>query len=330
MKSGTTLRVLTYHRIITPEQAYPHNLSLISATPAMFARHMEMLARHYNVIDMPTALAAFTSGDRLPQRAVLITFDDAYPDFLEHAWPVLREHRLPATLFVPTAYPDMPGRWFWWDRLYAAVMTTTAQQLDDVALGHMSLATPEARRLCAHVVGDRVKQLPHDQAMLWVDDICQQLPGPELKPAGILGWDELRALAGQGITIGAHSRTHPLMTRIPAAQIREEIRGSLQDIRDRIGECLPVFCYPAGAYNRETCEIAGSEGIVLGFSTRLGHNHIEGTDPLSLRRINISPRTTPLVLRGRLSRLGIHADIWRQQIKFRLRNLQQRPATQTM
>src|ERR671914_537157 len=71
----------------------------------------------------------------LPPRAVLLTFDDAYDDFAEVAWPLLRHHGLPATLFVPTAYPDVPGRAFWWDRLHQAVAGARAS----------SVATPVGR-----------------------------------------------------------------------------------------------------------------------------------------------------------------------------------------
>jgi peptidoglycan/xylan/chitin deacetylase (PgdA/CDA1 family) len=102
--------------------------------------------------------------------------------------------------------------------------------------------------------------------------------------------------------------------------VYEEITGSQRDIEKRLGKTLPVFCYPAGAYDLATCNIARAAGIILGFSTRLGHNNLASCDPLSLRRINVTRRTTPMVMRGRLSRIGIHADIWRHNLKQRLRN----------
>ena len=320
MKTASTLRVLTYHRIASPELIYPSDPRLVSATPEMFARHMEWLASHYHVIDMQSALEAIVSGAPLPRRAVLITFDDGYPDFLEHAWPVLRELRLPATLFVPTAFPGKQGSAFWWDRLYAAIITSTEPEITDQKLGRLPLHTRQDREHSVRILQSHVKSLQHTEAMTWVDDLCRRLASQEIVTPGVLGWEELKLLSEEGVTIGAHSRTHPLMTRISNEQVREEISGSQQDLENNLGKKLPIFCYPAGAYNEATCSIAKDAGIMLGFSTRLGHNHIGSCDPLCLRRINMTQRTTPTVLRGRLSRIGIYADIWRHNMKQRLRS----------
>lgn len=320
MKTDNRLRVLTYHRIANPELVYPSDPRLVSATPEMFGRQMKWLAKHYHVIDMPLAVEAIISGVPLPRRAVLITFDDAYPDFLEHAWPVLRTLKLPATLFVPTAFPDQQGSGFWWDRLYAATLTSTEPEITDMQLGRLSLHTRQDREHSARIMQNHVKSLQHTEAMIWVDDVCRRLASQEVVIPATLGWEELKLLSEEGVTIGSHSRTHPLMTRISNEQVREEISGSQQEIENKLGKKLPIICYPAGAYNETTCSIAKDAGIVLGFSARLGHNHIGSCDPLCLRRIHMTQRTTPMVLRGRLSRIGIYADIMRHTVKQKIKS----------
>ncbi len=88
-----------------------------------FALQIEFLAKNYHLISLKRVLEALTTGRQLPRKSVLITFDDAYLDFQEFAWPILKRNGAPAVLFVPTAYPDssMP---FWWDRISAAVYPT--------------------------------------------------------------------------------------------------------------------------------------------------------------------------------------------------------------
>ena len=110
------LRVLTYHRVAKPNDTPTLEPRLISTTPAMFAQQMRYLARHYAVVSLEDVLHAVTTGMRLPKRAVLITFDDAYRDVGDIAWPILQRYQLPATLFVPTWYPAQPERALWWDR----------------------------------------------------------------------------------------------------------------------------------------------------------------------------------------------------------------------
>jgi len=73
---------------------------------------MECLAGNYHVVSVPELLDAVYENSPLPPKSVMITFDDTYRDFAEFAWPVLKQHKLPVTLFVPTAFPDQPDRSF--------------------------------------------------------------------------------------------------------------------------------------------------------------------------------------------------------------------------
>ena len=71
---------------------------MVSATPRGFERQMRALAAWAQ----PVSLAQVRSG-RLPRRAVAVTFDDCYRDYLAAA-RVLAEHGLPACFFIPTGY----------------------------------------------------------------------------------------------------------------------------------------------------------------------------------------------------------------------------------
>ena len=319
MSAGNILRILTYHRVTNPEHTIHSDPNLVSATPEMFTRHMKWLERHYQAIDMQQALDAVVDGAPLPQRAVLITFDDGYPDFREFAWPVLRQLGLPVTLFVPTAFPGQQISAFWWDRLYAAVNTSRKDEIIDEKLGCLQLHTHRDRARSALILRYHARSLPHTEAMAWIDDLCLKLTNEEHVTTTPMSWQDLRLLSEQGVTIGAHSRTHPLMTQITNQQVYDEIAGAQQDIETMLGKTLPIFCYPAGAYNHTIGTIARNSGIKLGFGTYLGHNNLNNCNPLCLKRINMTRRTTPTVLRGRLSRVGIHADVWRHKIKKYLR-----------
>ena len=91
---------------------------------------MRHLQRRYRVVSLAGVLEAARRRTPLPARAVLVTFDDAYRDFLDAAWPILEKHRIPATMFVPTAYAAEPERSFWWDRLHRCFTNTTRAALE--------------------------------------------------------------------------------------------------------------------------------------------------------------------------------------------------------
>ena len=305
------LRILMYHRVAELNDTPTVDSRSVSATPSNFVGQMRHLAKHYRVVSMPEVLDAVERKRELPERSVLITFDDAYADFADIPFPILKRFRLPATLFVPTAYPDHPDSAFWWDKIYQAVDRTRRTELCDTPLGSLSLKTPTQRRRSLRMLQDYVTTLPHLEGMRLVDSVCAQLGETQLKSVSVLSWDQLRQLSKEGVTLGSHTRTHPIMTQIPSAQIREEVKGSQQDLKTEIGVVFPIFCYPNGDHSDTVTAILQEEGIRLGFTTVAGKNELESSDLLRLKRIGIAPRTSLPLFHLRLLQIGIYLDTWR-------------------
>jgi peptidoglycan/xylan/chitin deacetylase (PgdA/CDA1 family) len=293
------LRVLTYHRIDDVE-AHPELAPMsISASPQSFAAQIEYLASRYRPVGMAEVLAAMRERKELPPRSVLVTFDDGYRDFAEHAWPTLKRFGVAATLFVATSFPDDPERCFWWDRLHQALRATPRRDHLETPLGRLSLATSADRAAAAGRLIGYANRAPHATAMSLVDHVCRELHAPAA-PGHVLNWDELRGLARQGVTLGAHTRTHPLLDRVPPQEAQREAAGSIADLRREIGQVLPVFAYPGGRFNAEIEQSLRDLDIALAFTTRRGINALRTADPLILRRINVSRHTTQIVLRAKL------------------------------
>lgn len=72
---------------------------------------------------------------------------------------------------------------------------------------------------------------------------------------------QLRELVEAGMTVGGHTRTHPDLTRIPAAQAREEIEGCKADLERLIGRPVDLFAYAAGAFDRSIAEMTRAAGF---------------------------------------------------------------------
>lgn len=293
------LRVLTYHRVDKPEARPYLSPVLRSASPETFDAQMRMVASRYHPISIPHLLEFYSSGTPLPARAVLVTFDDAYCDFEEHAWPVLKRYGIPATVFVPTGFPDHPERQLWWDQLFYA-LTRTARAGIDTPAGYFALASDTERTVAFKRLRTYVKTLPHERAMAWVDEVCQALDAPPLERNSILGWDALRKLAQEGVTLGAHTRTHPLVNRVSLAEAREEAVNSLRDLEREIGQVPPIFAYPSGGFTEEIAQGLAAEGFKLGFTTVRGLNVLSKAHPLLLRRINVGGRTSLALLRAQM------------------------------
>lgn len=306
------LTVLTYHRVDEPDARPDLMPSLLSATPAAFADQMALVARHYEPVAMSDVLAALDSPALLPRRAILVTFDDGYRDFAEHAWPVLRAASVPVTLFVATSRSADPARPFWWDRLWAAMTGTTRSEPLDTPAGALPIGDPAAVSTSLATVRTWLKGLDHDAAMAEVDTLIAALAAPraslaaspatELVPA-MLGWDELRRLAGEGVTLAPHTREHPLLDRVPIERAVAEIEGSRLDLEREIAAVAAIpaaLAYPSGAHGGDAVEAARQAGMRLAFTTDRGGNDLRRADPLRLRRINIGRRASPALVRAQL------------------------------
>jgi peptidoglycan/xylan/chitin deacetylase (PgdA/CDA1 family) len=292
------LRVLTYHRVADPEKT-PLRYPRVTVKPAAFEQQLRFLSQRYPVVSMADVLRAVAAGGRLPERAVLITFDDATRDFVENALPVLERYHLPATLFVPTAFPGRPELAFWWDRLYSAIQCADGNRPVQTPLGPLPVGSTAQRKQAFNRLRAYVKSTPHQAAMAWVDRFCAELQAPPVE-GDVLTWEELRQVVKAGVALGAHTRTHPMMDQIPAEVVRSEAAGSRQDLREQTGEMLPIFAYPSGGYNREVLKILAEEGFQLAFTTQRGLNAFPPADPYQVRRVNVGPRTTLPLLRAQL------------------------------
>ena len=294
------LRVLTYHRVDEAD-AHPWlDPGLISATPEIFAQQMKYLAANYEPVSTSEVVGAFEKGNpaALPRRAVLVTFDDAYCDFAEHAWPVLRQYQIPVILFVPTAFPDHPERLFWWDRLFHALRTTSMEKLS-TPVGLFSLSTSGQRAEAYKSLKNHLKTVPHVSAMAEVDRICSDLNVLPQKNI-VLSWDALKRLANEGVALGAHTQNHPIMSCITLDELESEVQGSLRDLTNQTGSAPLTFAYPSGIHNDAAVSVVQRAGFKLAFTTRRGLNAVGQADRLRLQRINVGSRTTLPVLRAQL------------------------------
>jgi peptidoglycan/xylan/chitin deacetylase (PgdA/CDA1 family) len=310
-QSSGLLRVLTYHRVDEPAARPWLDPGLISATPKAFDEQMRYLSTHYTIVTVSDIIAALETRNSkdLPAQAVAVTFDDGYFDFEEHAWPILKHYRIPVTLFVPTAYPDQPERTFWWDDLYHAIQSTSRENNLSTPIGLLSLSKT-SRNQTYKRLKMYLKTLKHAEAISTVRQLCDEL-GVQPITNCIMGWDSLRRLNREGVALGAHTRSHPLMNRVTLEEARDEAIGSTHDLERELGSTLPIFAYPSGEFNDEVAFMLAREGFKLAFTTSRGINNIQRADPMRMRRINVGGKTTLPILRAQLLPWAMHLN-WLQ------------------
>jgi len=294
------LAVLTYHRIAERSEVPAGPAGLISTTPEELEQQVALVARRYRPIGIDDLIRIMQApGARLPPRSVLITFDDAYPDFAEHAWPILDRHRVPATLFVPTSYPGSADAMFWWDRLHRVVTHDPDAHLI-LGTARLPLASrPEQDRAYGYLHGYLSNLAPSamEPALLSLES---QVPSLPPKKRSTLTWDELRRLAAAGVTLAPHSRTHPRLDLLDPADLAAEVAGSLDELRSQVGSCSPAFAYPGGYVSPTVAGAVRDAGYALAFTTARGLNDVRSMDPSMVRRLNVGSRSSPALIRAQM------------------------------
>lgn len=110
----------------------------------------------------------------------------------------------------------------------------------------------------------------------------------------LASWDDLRRLAGNGVEIGAHSRTHPRDLRLLTdSALRAEIEGSRRDLANGVGRLPVLFAYPNGCHDARVRQVVADAGFALAYSTDPGLNGA-GTHPFALRRVSAKAWDTRL------------------------------------
>jgi peptidoglycan/xylan/chitin deacetylase (PgdA/CDA1 family) len=298
------LRVLTYHRVDYRDANPQLSPAILSAEPEDFKTQMRFVAEHYHPVSIYEVLDAIDGNSQLPKKSILITFDDAYHDFADHAWPILQCFKIPVLLFVPTGFPDNPERKLWWDRLYHTMknMSDRSIVLDGK---RFDLDTEKQQKLAFKALRNKIKSMPHYEAMEWVDHFCKENETSSMEDNYIKSWTKLNDLSQDGVTLAAHSVSHPLLNRIPLEQAIKEANDSRHQLENHVGEVPPVFAYPSGGANSIIADKLAASGFKLAFTTQRGLNDLNTANPLLLRRINIGSNTSINVMRSQLLDISI-------------------------
>lgn len=294
--SPNTLTVLNYHRIDDPSRLGFNTFKPnVSATPAQFARQMGYLSQKYNVVS-GRDVAVWVNGEgKLPSHAAVITFDDGYYDNLEHAYPVLKKYNFPAVIFLTTDYISSSTS-FYWDTVAYSFDNTPKDCAGFPLLGERTWHDADTRKRTMDEWIALVKTLPEADKKKLVDQLPEILDVsvPDDLSAGLtLTWPDVRHLSENGIEMGSHTISHPILTRVSLSEVRHELQASKERIEAEIKTPVVSFAYPNGHtddFNAAVVEQVRQVGYQVAFTLLPGPTRYATVkrEPYTIRRIFLS------------------------------------------
>jgi peptidoglycan/xylan/chitin deacetylase (PgdA/CDA1 family) len=282
-RSAPPFLVLIYHRV-HPE---PGPFMIDAIPPRRFDRQMEHLAAAYHPLPLEELIERSRNGT-VPKGAVAVTFDDGYADNFEHAFPILKRHGIPATVFLVTGCVGT-GRVPWHDEVLLAFAATRRGEIRVPGVpASLSLGTVEERRDAAFRALAALKPLPEAERLSSIAALRAELGGGSAgEESGLmLDWDRVRVMRRAGIRFGSHTETHPILSRVNAERAREEVTRSKREIERELEEEVTLFAYPNGRaedYTDETVALLRDAGYRAAVTTSFGVNEA-GDDPFRWRR----------------------------------------------
>lgn len=243
--TGGRARIINFHRV-ADAKPYPW-MSLSAFTLRAFEDRIRYICSKYNLLTLEELADRISRKQTLPQGSIVVTFDDGYKDMYLNAYPILRKYNVPATVFLTTGHIGT-GELFWWDKIGYVIYNT---RLDRIELNGISYSSrtieDKARTVDALILEANKESEEKKKALISSMITVANVKVPDnLGEKLILSWSEIQEMSSNAIDFGAHTITHPILTRISLEQAKYEILQSRAEIQNRLNKPVHTFAYPRG------------------------------------------------------------------------------------
>ena len=253
--------ILTYHGV-RPADYIPVDLALDGHVVGAdaFRAQLRLIKKLYRVIS-PEAFRMWLSDRHpLPPFSILLTCDDGLLNVLTDMLPILREEEVPCLFFVTGASAGNSRGMLWYEELFLLFLNARAGSFKITVKGmtiQSQLNSVEQRRAAWWEVARELSRVDADGRNEFIR-ACRAYfaldPPSDLHAQGsawsrrfsLLTATELRELCSAGMTIGAHTLSHPVLSLAPPELAYAEIAESKARLESTIGMRIWAFAYPFG------------------------------------------------------------------------------------
>lgn len=225
--------------------------------PETFERHMAVLSRLYNFVELDRVVDALHDRDwsQIPERALVLTFDDGHARNRE-LLDIAQHYGARPTIYLCSQIAGTQ-RAFWFD---------AGASEDMKAL----MRIENAQRLA--ILAERFGFHPTDEN--------------PTGPVSALSRDDIAAMKNT-FGFGSHTRFHPILTACDEATCREELVLSRNEVEELVGQPCPHFAYPNGTYTEREVGFVREAGYRSARTTDVGWTDLR-SDPYRIKITGVS------------------------------------------
>lgn len=300
------LEIVMYHYVREIKNSRYANIKGLEYN--QFKEQIQYFSKYYHVITMEQLISYYQNGEKLPENALLLTFDDGYLDAYTYVLPVLKENHMQGSFFVP-------GKVF------------MEHSLLDVNKIHYLLASVPIEQICIELKSQlemyrgkdwsypsieelwkqyaianrfdnketifvkRILQvaLPEDLRKLICNNLfCEYMDVSEetLACELYLNYDQMKEMKREGMFFGIHGYDHYWMNQLSKEKLSADIDHALNCMEGLVDRNAWVINYPYGSYSENVISVCKEKGSILGLSTDVRVADLDNDDRYKLPRMD--------------------------------------------
>jgi peptidoglycan/xylan/chitin deacetylase (PgdA/CDA1 family) len=292
-RSKPGVLILMFHKINNESDLLPLTLNV-----DLFEELILEINENFEIITVDS-IGSIIPGNSDPLNTkglkIALTFDDGYEDNYINAYPILKTHNIPATIYLSTDH-IIGRKVFWYEQIIHALLTSEESVIDlsDLGYGSHLLDSHVRRKNSILYLNSILKILDENERSKIALNILERSGTKNtFIPSKMLDWDSIREMSKNGITFGSHTLSHPILSRETRDRVRKEVTMSKQLIENEIHKPVFSFAYPNGTsedFNDMVIDEVKNAEYINACTTLKGINRSD-TPLYSLRRLNVCNAT---------------------------------------
>jgi peptidoglycan/xylan/chitin deacetylase (PgdA/CDA1 family) len=274
----------------------------------LFRQQIQFFRDNFNVVTMEQVIDYLDGKCPLPEKAMLLTFDDGYSDHYQYVFHVLQEYGMQGSFFVPSGilqYKKVLDV----NKIHFILACTDIEVLLPKVFNILDAYRKEGWEIEPNeVLFDKLAVANRWDAkeVIFVKRLLQSYLEEELRgkivdclfleTVGVseeefseklyMKLEQIQEMKAAGMFFGLHGERHYWLNHLPEEKMKEDILNGLEYFQSVIDRDYIVMNYPYGGYNEKVLEYVSQIGCKLGFSVEARHADLDRDNPLILPRLD--------------------------------------------
>jgi len=270
-----------------------------------FDKQVGYLTKKYNIISIDEAINKIKKNS-IQGNEIVITFDDGYKNNYTEAFPILKKYNKKATIFLISSRIDS-DKYAWYDiiEIFFKEYKKNNYTLKIESKNYTFYTSNENQKIntinTLKEILKNISNIDREKIVKKLSENLHSYKSEYKKKFSFITWKEAREML-KTINFGAHSVTHPILTKCSKSKVEMEIMKSQETIQEKLKTVVDGFCFPNGDYDDNIINILKEKKYNYACSTKNGGCYAND-DVFKLNRIGIGEEDSVLLLKLKLSKI---------------------------